>query len=157
MNRVLRLALALFAILSVAGAGAQTIALNERAPRIKKAQWFNSAKPPKSDFTFVEFVHSASIPCRRSVERICNIVEELPNTYFIIVTHQSPAEIDGWVIYCVKPRVGIIVEDSRIRTSFGVNYAPYAVILDSKHRALWFGNPQLLDRKMIDKIMAGGQ
>lgn len=157
MNRVLRLALALFAILSVAGAGAQTIALNERAPRIKKAQWFNSAKPPKSDFTFVEFVHSASIPCRRSVERICNIVEELPNTSFIIVTHQSPAEIDGWVIDCVKPRVGIIVEDSRIRTSFGVNYAPYAVILDSKHRALWFGNPQLLDRKMIDKIMAGGQ
>ena len=157
MNRVLRLALALFAILSVAGAGAQTIALNERAPRIKKAQWFNSAKPPKSDFTFVEFVHSASIPCRRSVERICNIVEELPNTSFIIVTHQSPAEIDGWVTDCVKPRVGIIVEDSRIRTSFGVNYAPYAVILDSKHRALWFGNPQLLDRKMIDKIMAGGQ
>lgn len=157
MNRVLRLALALFAILSVAGAGAQTIALNERAPRIKKAQWFNSAKPPKSDFTFVEFVHSASIPCRRSVERICNIVEELPNTSFIIVTHQSPAEIDGWVTECVKPRVGIIVEDSRIRTSFGVNYAPYAVILDSKHRALWFGNPQLLDRKMIDKIMAGGQ
>ena len=157
MNRVLRLALALFAILSVAGAGAQTIALNERAPRIKKAQWFNSAKPPKSDFTFVEFVHSASIPCRRSVERICNIVEELPNTSFIIVTHQSPAEIDGWVTECVKPRVGIIVEDSRIRTSFGVNYAPYAVILDSKHRALWFGNPHLLDRKMIDKIMAGGQ
>ena len=154
MNRVLRLVLAWLATLSMMGVEAQTIALNERAPRIKKAKWFNSAKPPKSDFTFVEFVHSASIPCRRSVERICKIVEALPNTSFIIVTHQSAAEIDGWVTECVKPRVGIIVEDKRIRTSFGVNYAPYAVILDSKQRALWFGNPQLIDRKTIDKIMA---
>lgn len=153
MNRVLRLTLVLFALLAVVGAGAQTIALSERAPRIKKAKWFNSAKPPKSDFAFVEFVHSASAPCRQSVERICKIVEELPNTSFIIVTHQSAAEVDSWVTDCAKDRVGIIVEDSRIRNSFGVNYAPYAVILDGKRRALWFGNPQRLDRKTIDKIM----
>ncbi len=153
MSKSMRLLLLLCLLLSTYVAGAQTIALRERAPRIKKAKWFNSSKPPKSDFTFVEFIHSASVPCRQSAERICKIVSELPNTTFIMVTHQNASEIDGWVTECAKSRVGVIVDDINIRTSFGVNYAPYAVILDHKRRALWFGNPQLLDRTTIDKIV----
>ena len=154
MRRVLYLFFALSTLLSIAEAGAQTIALGERAPRIKKATWFNSTKPPQSDFTFIQFIHSASVSCRQATERLGEIVEAIPNATFIVVTHQSAGDIDSWVSKCAKPRTGIIVDDIDIRNSFGVNYAPYVVILDYKSRVLWFGNPQLLDRKAIDKIMA---
>ena len=72
---------------------------------------------------------------------------------FVLVSHQSASEIDNWVTHYLTPRSGVVIDDTQIRTSFGVNYAPYAVILDHKRRALWFGNPQLLNRKMIGKIV----
>ena len=153
MNRVLRLSFALLALLFVAETGAQTIALGERVPRIKKAKWLGENTPPKSEFTIIEFVHSASAPCRQTVERISRIVDELSNTSLVLVTHQGENFIDDWLKGCVTPRVGVVVEDSRIRTSFGVNYAPYAVILNRKRKALWFGNPQLLDNQTLAKIM----
>ena len=153
MSRTLYLFFALCALLSIAEVEAQTIALGERVPRIKNATWFNSSEPPKSDFTFVQFIHSASVSCRQSTEQLGAIVEKIPNATLILVTHQSASDIDGWVSKCVKPRVGIIVDDTTIHDSFGVNYAPYVVVLDSKRRVLWFGNPRLLNRNVIDKIM----
>ena len=157
MSRVLRLSFALFALLFVAEVGAQTIALGERVPRIKKAKWLGGNIPPKSEFTIVEFVHSASVPCRQSVERISRIVDEHANISLMLVTHQNEKSIDDWLKASVTPRVGVVVEDSNIRTSFGVNYAPYVVILNRKHKALWFGNPQQLDNQTFDKIMNGGR
>ena len=155
MNRVLYICFALFALFSLARTEAQTIALKERAPRIKKAVWLNGVQPPKSEFTFIEFVHSASIPCRQSAERICKLVESCPNTTFIMVTHQGADEIEEWMAKSITPRIGVVVDDVRIRASFGVNYAPYAVILDHKRRPLWFGNPQRLEQQIVDKLIAG--
>lgn len=157
MSRVLRLSFALFALLFIAKAGAQTIALGERVPRIKKVKWLGENIPPKSEFTIVEFVHSASVPCRQSVERISGIVDEHANISLMLVTHQSESHIDDWLKGCVTPRVGVVVEDNLIRTSFGVNYAPYVVILNRKRKALWFGNPQQLDSRTLDKIMTVGR
>lgn len=132
---------------------AQTISLGERTPRFKQAKWLNGNVPQKSDFTYIEFIHSASIPCRQSVERIHNIIKKFDNTAFVLISHQNASEIDHWVTEHIDTRSGVIIDDSHIRTSFGVNYAPYAVILDHKHRALWFGNPQLLNRATIEKLI----
>ena len=133
-------------------AGAQTISLGERTPRLKKAKWLDGNIPQKSDFTYIEFIHSASISCRNSAERLYNIIGPLGNIAFVLISHQSATEIDEWVTHYINERSGVIVDDSHIRTSFGVNYAPYAVILDHKNRALWFGNPQLLDKNTIEKL-----
>ena len=72
---------------------------------------------------------------------------------FVLISHQSLTDIDNWVTEHIDTHSGVIIEDSRIRTSFGVNYAPYAVILDHKRRALWFGNPQFLDKNKIEKLI----
>ena len=134
-------------------ATAQTIALGEKTPRFKNIKWLDGNAPTKGEFTYIEFIHSASLPCKRSAERVYKIMEEFPNTAFVLVSHQSASEIDNWVTGYVSERAGVVVDDSRIRASFGVNYAPYAVILDHKRRALWFGNPQLLDKTTIEKIV----
>ena len=153
MSKFFYIAAALFALLTISGAEAQTIALGERTPRFKNAKWLNGNTPEKCAFTYVEFIHSASIPCRNSAERIHKIVEEVGDIAFVLISHQSASEIGEWVTHHINPRSGVIVDDSSIRRSFGVNYAPYAIILDHKRRAIWFGNPQLLDRKMIEKLI----
>ena len=93
------------------------------------------------------------MPCRTSAERIHKIINELGNTAFVLISHQSATEIDEWVTRLINEHSGVIVDDKHIRSSYGVNYAPYAVILDHKRRALWFGNPQLLDRSTIEKLI----
>jgi hypothetical protein len=144
---------ALCALFSIAKTEAQTIALGERTPRVKQAKWLDGKMPPKSEFTYIEFIHSASEPCRRSAERIFKIVNEFDNCSFVLISHQKLTEIDSWVIDFIGPKSGVIVEDKSVRASFGVNYAPYGVVLDHKRRALWFGNPRLLDRKKIEQLI----
>ena len=151
MKSVVLIVIALVSFCSAATA--QTIALNERTPRVKKAKWLNGNVPKKCDFTYIEFIHSASISCRNSAERIHKIINELGNIACVLISHQSASEIDSWVTEHTNEHSGVIVDDDRIRTSFGVNYAPYAVILDHRRRALWFGNPQLLERKTIEKLI----
>ena len=150
---IVYIAVAIIGLLSVANAEAQTISLGERTPRLKKVKWLNGNQPQKCDFTYIEFIHSASIPCRQSAERIYGIIKEMENTSFILISHQSATEIDNWVTECISEKSGVIIDDTQIRTSFGVNYAPYAVILDHKNRALWFGNPQRLDHAKIEEFV----
>lgn len=134
-------------------ATAQTIALGEKTPRFKNEKWLNGNRPTESVFTYIEFIHSASIPCRKSAERIYAITSTFENVAFVLITHQSASEVDHWVTNFINERAGVIIDDENIRASFGVNYAPYAVILDSKRQALWFGNPKLLDRKKLEKLL----
>ena len=158
MNRVLQYILAAtIALFFLSTASAQTISLGERTPRFKKAKWLNGNEPQKCEFTYIEFIHSASTPCQHSAKRIYNIIKEFENCAFVLISHQNASEIDHWVTEHINARSGVVIEDDHIRTSFGVNYAPYAVILDHKHRALWFGNPQLLNRTTIEKITENGK
>ncbi len=153
MSRILYIVMALCTLLSVARTEAQTISLGERTPRFKQAKWLNGNVPEKSAFTYVEFIHSASISCRQSAERLHAIVRGVDDMTFVLISHQSLTDIDNWVTEHIDKRSGVIFDDIAIRASFGVNYAPYAVILDRKRRALWFGNPQFLDKNKIEKLI----
>ena len=153
MRQISYIVVAITLLFSATNAVAQTIALGERTPRFKKAKWLNGNIPQKCDFTYIEFIHSASAPCQQSAKRIYNIINEFESCAFILISHQSATEIDSWVTAYISPHSGVIIDDDRIRNSFGVNYAPYAVILDHKRRALWFGNPQLLEKQTIKKLI----
>ena len=153
MSRLTHILIVLCALLAVSTSEAQTIALGERTPRVKQAKWLDGKVPPKNEFTYIEFIHSASDTCRLSTEHISKIIKEFDNISCVLISHQKLTEIDAWVLNFVGERSGVIIEDSSIRQSFGVNYAPYGVVLDHKRRALWFGNPRLLDRKKIEQLI----
>ena len=157
MRRVLYIIFYIVGLLAVGDVEAQIISLGERTPRFRKERWLNGNEPQKCDFTYIEFIHSASVSCRNTTERIHNIVREFENIAFVLISHQSASEIDHWVTEHIDTRSGVIIDDDNIRISFGVNYAPYAVILDHKRRALWFGNPQLLNRITIEKLTENGK
>lgn len=157
MSRKFYIFLTLCTLLCIANAEAQTIALGERTPRFKNEKWLNGHKPEESGFTYIEFIHTASKPCRQSAERIHKIVSELNDIAFVLITQQTASEIDDWVVHYEDRKSGVIVDNASIRKSFGVNYAPYGVIIDHKRRALWFGNPQLLNRATIEKLTKNGE
>lgn len=150
MKHLVAIVIALFAFVC---AEAQTIALGERTPRLKKVKWLNAGIPDKYDFTYIEFIHSASLPCKASVERLLKMLETKSNVGVVLITHESASEIGDWVVRYVSPRVGVVVDDESVRRAFGVNYAPFAVIVDSKRRALWFGNPNKLEQQYLEDVI----
>ena len=152
MSRLFYIFLSLCTLLPILRTEAQTIALGERTPRIKHCKWLNGNVPEQCDFVYIEFIHSASTSCRNTAERLHKVVNEIGNIAFVLISHQSASEIDDWVVQHIDKRSGVIVGDTSIRHTFGVNYAPYSIIIDQKRRALWFGNPQLLDKKAIEKL-----
>ena len=163
MSRLFYIFLSLCTLLPILRTEAQTIALGERTPRIKHCKWLNGNVPEQCDFVYIEFIHSASTSCRNTAERLrsglvagsagqATLGREIGNIAFVLISHQSASEIDDWVVQHIDKRSGVIVDDTSIRHTFGVNYAPYSIIIDQKRRALWFGNPQLLDKKAIEKL-----
>lgn len=153
MSRLFYIFLSLCTLLPILRTEAQTIAIGERTPRIKHCKWLNGNVPEQCDFVYIEFIHSASTSCRNTAERLHKVVNEIGNIAFVLISHQSASEIDDWVVQHIDKRSGVIVDDTSIRHTFGVNYAPYSIIIDQKRRALWFGNPQLLDKKAIEKLI----
>ncbi len=148
-----RFLLIIIALCAIGYGGAQTIALGERTPRIKSAKWLNGNIPAENDFTYIEFIISASQPCRATVERVHTHLADKKSVNIVLISHESATEISEWVTKYISPSSGIIVDDTTIRKGFGVKYAPFAVIIDRKRRALWFGNPQILSKEQIEQLI----
>ena len=148
-----RLLLIIIALCAIGYGGAQTIALGERTPRIKRVKWLNGNTPTEKDFTYIEFIISTSQPCRATVERIHTHLADKKSVSIVLISHESATEISEWVTKYITSSSGVIVDDTAIREAFGVKYAPFAVILDRKRRALWFGNPQILKKEQIDELI----
>lgn len=148
-----RLLLIIIALCAIGYGGAQTIALGERTPRIKRAKWLNGNTPTEKDFTYIEFIISTSQPCRATVERIHRHLADKKSVSIVLISHESATEISEWVTKYITSSSGVIVDDTAIREAFGVKYAPFAVILDRKRRALWFGNPQILEEEQIERLL----
>ncbi len=153
MSKISHIFIVIVALLSVSVAEGQTIALGERIKRTKNIKWLNDNKPHKSTFTYMEFILSNTTPCRDTATHTHRIVQEYSSMSFVLVTQENASEIGEWVKALLGPKSGVIIEDQRIRASFGISYVPYAVILNRKNKVLWFGNPQQLSKRSIDQLL----
>lgn len=153
MRRFIYTIIALVSLIATTEVAAQSIALNERTPRIKKASWFNNHTIKSSQYRLITFFHSASAPCLNAVHQLQGVMSEYGNISTILITRENIFEIQPWVEKLLSPRIGVIIGDERIRIKFGVNYAPFAILLDHKRRAIWFGNPNNLNKATIEKLI----
>lgn len=139
-----------------AAAEAQNIATRERAPKIKPRyhRWLDDAAPRQTEYTYIEFVHSTSEPCIESCRKIRRYIDGTDRPFRVIfITCEKPAHIDSRLHECAGEYVGTIVdEEGRIFDDFGVRYVPFGVLMDSKRRVLWFGNPITTDNDFFRKI-----
>ncbi len=152
-----RFAVIIIALLSFVVTNAQTIALGERTPRLKDVKWLNGNIPAKSKYTYIGFVHSASRPCQYWAEQVYSDIANVEDVAFVLVSRESASNIEQWVMEYLSPRSGVIIEGEHLHSTFGVNYVPYAVIVDNKRRALWFGNPRMLDENRLERIFTNSQ
>lgn len=132
---------------------AQNVATQERVPKIKLNNWLNGHIPVESDYTYLGFIHSASVPCIESTSHIISTAKQV-GMNVIIITKESQASLGNWLYKITdEPCVGVLHSSSAIFTNYGVEYAPFGVIISKKRRALWFGNPNRLTQKQIIEII----
>ena len=150
MKRVVALIVILVALCGAAVG--QNIALCERTPRVKHIKWLKEHVPPRQAFTYVEFIHSKSVPCRLSLERIAEEAKGIENLNIIVITKESEEEIDGWLEPFASGASGVVLMGEHCFERFGVEYAPFGVLIGPRRRAVWFGNPQRLSNEQIKNL-----
>ena len=97
-------------------------------------------------------VHSASIPCIGGIEHVEKIIAGNENIRLLILTKEPEANMSAWLGRLAAGRSGVACDCEYSFRSFGVNYAPFGVIIDSKRKVIWFGNPKQLTEEYILKL-----
>ena len=132
---------------------AQNVATQERVPKLKLSSWLNGHIPVESDYTYLGFIHSASVPCIASTSHIVSAAKQVGMSV-IIITKEPQQSLSNWLYKLTdEPCVGVHHSSSAIFANYGVEYAPFGVIISKKRRALWFGNPNRLTQKQIIEII----
>lgn len=132
-------------------AHAQNLAIGERTPpmHLKYRHWVNGHIPSDCEYAYIGFVHSASIPCIRGIEHVEKIIACNENIRLLILTKEPEANMSAWLGRLAAGRSGVACDCEYSFRSFGVNYAPFGVIIDSKRKVIWFGNPKQLTEEYI--------
>ena len=151
MKRILAISISLLCALT---AFAQNLAIGERTPPLhpKYRQWINGHVPQNCEYTYIGFVHSASIPCIGGVGHIDEIADGIDNLRILIFTKESEDNVSGWLKLHAAGRSGVACRSEYAFRSCGVNYAPFGVIIDARRRVIWFGNPKQLSREKLMKL-----
>ena len=128
---------------------AQNVAIGERAPKVRSFKYeIESGK-----YLYLGFVHPPSRPCEISAPKVSELIESLEPISAVLFTREQQGECEQWLIDAFLNGSQVQMGADEIFQKFGVDYAPYGVILDYKRRALWQGNPQTLDKTKIDNIL----
>ena len=139
----------IFALCAWLGTAAQNVAIGERAPRVKSVD----LSVEKGEFLYLGFVHSPSRPCEISAPKISELIGSIDEISAILFTREHQGECQQWLIDMFLGGSQVQMGADEIFRKFGIDYAPYGVILDYKRRALWQGNPHNLDKDKIENIL----
>ena len=144
-----KLAILIFALCAWGATTAQNVAIGERVPKVKSFKYTIE----KGEYLYMGFVHSPSRPCEISAPKISELINSFEQISAVLFTREQQGECEPWLIDIFLNGSQVQMGADEIFQKFGVDYAPYGVILDYKRRALWQGNPQTLDKTKIDNIL----
>lgn len=130
-------------------ASAQSIAIGSRAPRVRSFK----QKIENGKYLYMGFVHSPSHPCEESAPKVSELIENIEQISAVIFTKERQGECKQWLIDMFENGAKLYMGADDVFRKFGVEYAPFGLILDHKRRVVWQGNPQMLDRVKIENII----
>lgn len=99
------------------------------------------------------FIHSPSRPCEISAPRVVELINNYDAISAVLFTREPQGDCEQWLIDLFSDGCQVQMGADEIFQKFGVEYAPFGVILDYKRRVLWQGNPQTLDKSKIENII----
>ena len=136
-------------LLNLGYVSAQNVAIGERAPRVKSFK----VQIEEGEYLYMGFVHSPSRPCEVSAPKVLELIKSNDAISATLFTKEGEKECEKWLVDISKSGTMVVMEADEIFHRFGVEYAPFGVILDHKQRVLWQGNPQTLDKGKIENII----
>lgn len=152
MKRVTSLLAAVF--LTLGTLQAQNIVIGERAPELKNITWLSDRQPVAAEFTLLVFFHSSNEGCMRALPNLEELSSKLGTKLRIAVVTQEEGEKIGPILSpYLSPRFGVALDPTkRTFSGFGVDFVPFSVLIDSKNRVAWMGNPMTVTSSFIQKI-----
>lgn len=147
------LAAAAVALAAVTGIRAQSLAIGERAPDLNISQWLNE-KPSGEKARLINFYHSSSREAGALLAGMSRYAGQYAEKLSVIVIAREPKEkVQAALLNDSPGYAAAIDEDGRTFASFGVKVVPFGVLIDTKGKILWFGNPAQLDTATLDKLL----
>lgn len=128
---------------------AQNTAIGARAPRVRTFK----PKIEKGKFLYLGFVHSPSRPCEISAPKVLELTNNNEAISAALFTRERQGECKQWLIDIFSAGCQVQMGADEIFLKYGIEYAPFGVIIDCKRKVLWQGNPQTLDKSKIENII----
>ncbi len=161
--------LAAGAFAGLRSAHAQRLIVGERAPELKNVTWISpppklppaaehprggsDKKPTAERVTWLVFIHSQNGGIRQQLTHVDTVVDTNPNLHAVIVAQEAVDVVSPVVSMHLNARVTAATDThKRIFPAFGVQYVPFSVVVDTKNRVLWMGNPMQLNDNVISKL-----
>ena len=145
-----RIIITLALLLLLSPLSAQRLVIGDRAPELRVGRWLNRA--PESAPRLIEFFHSTS---PQSVARLAEnerIAEKYKSRLAVIVIAKEETDVIERLINPSERTFHVAIDDAeRTFSAYGIQFVPYGVLLDSRGRIVWFGNPTTLTDRIIDQ------
>lgn len=154
LHTMKKFALAISILLAASVLQAENIVIGEPVPKVHIRQWLMDFRPAPAEYTCIVFYHSDSPVCRRSLPVIKRMVQHFDGKLnAVIITKEDYDEAGVTLTEHLDDHIGVAFDDDcRTFRYFQVNYIPYCVICDRKHRAVWCGNAAAMDERVLEKI-----
>ena len=146
----------ILAFLSADGLGAaneQSLIIGERIPDLKITEWLGerpdaSVKVP----SLIVFYRSDSAPCVEALPNLDKIRNGIEKLRIIIVAMEPKERIAPSLASYLGNRLHVGIDVSgRAFSVCGIRYVPFSVLVDSRGRALWIGNPAIVTKEELIK------
>lgn len=132
---------------------AQEIVIGERVPDFRPTEWLG-AHPSEDDrrATLLVFYHTESQPCVESLPHIDSLARSMEQVRVIMVAMEAKERIAPSLARYMSERFYVAIDRSgRVFSNYGIRYVPFGVLVDSKGRAQWIGNPTLATPESIKR------
>lgn len=142
-----------FFLLSTTMLSAQKLIIGDRAPELKVKEWITPKPSYEGSARLVEFFFSTSKPSVDRIAALETIAQKYKGKLAVIVIAKESKEKVAGIIGNSKHYAAALDDASRTFDTYGVQFVPYCVLIDSKGHIVWFGNSSSLTEQLIEKYL----
>ncbi|MCC8034475.1 MAG: redoxin domain-containing protein [Rikenellaceae bacterium] len=148
-----KLIFVLAALLFTTGAGAQKLAIGEKAPELRISEWLWGGPSDDSKARLIEFFHPGSSQCAARIGNISAIARKFSEELNVILISKEPAESVRKVTGKDGTYFAAIDDGGKTFEAYSVRFVPFGVLIDRRGRVVWFGNPVSLTESQIKRLI----
>ncbi len=134
-------------------ASAQRLMIGEKAPELKISEWLNGKPELGKKVYIIEFAHTTSPPSMSRLDELNNLAKSKPNINVILLFKESKDIVQKHTKQINHKFFVALDNEGKTFSTYGVNFVPFSIVLDKKGHAIWFGNSDQLNDKIINDAL----